>query len=271
MKGAAISMTITNYEPYQVANEYNITELLAHFDADYILDVLEDKLNNANFISSLSDPNFVASFEENFKLMNEEFPGDSQNIRNKREEVYTTIIDMLTKRFNLEFNTVDPNIDLYTAAYYLYDFLVCRRNIHMQNFFIAFIINNKDSLYSIMNIDDFRKSKDASSAYSKRVYDDPKIAVIDANMNQAISYINTMDISLLDIFQSIYTDSHLVSFMDNCFRDKDNFYRDYYCAPFKNPEIAPVLITNIKLGLQQLMGSATATHVHELIMDSVTN
>lgn len=258
-------MTITNFEPYQVATEGNIAELLAHFDSDYILQVLQDKLNNLSVATSLTDPNFVAAFEENFKLMNENFPGDSENIRAKREEVYTLLINMLCQKFNLEFNTVDPNIDIFTAAYHLYDFLVNNRNNHMVRFFTLFIINNKESLYQIMNTDDFRKNRDTSGGYSRKMYEDQKLAVISSNMNMAINYISTLDIRLLNIFQSIYPDQSIVAFMDNAFRDRGNFFAEHYCTCLRNPEAAPVIITNIRLSLQRIAGSKTLPYMDELI------
>ena len=33
-----------NMQPYIISNEYNITEILAHFDSDYVISTIEDKL-----------------------------------------------------------------------------------------------------------------------------------------------------------------------------------------------------------------------------------
>jgi hypothetical protein len=229
---------------------------------------LEDKLDSIDYTSSLIEPNFVGSFENNFILMQNEYPGDSQNIRIVREEVYRKIIDLLCNRFNLEFNNVDDTIDLYTAAYYLYDFLVCNRNTIMVNFFTAFIINNKDSLYSMLNVEDNKKPKDSSSVYGKRVYTDPKYAVISANIPTIINYISNMDIRLINIFQSVYVDINLVQFMDNAFADKGNFFKEHYCSAITNIEIMPIIITNIRLALQRLVGDISATHIDEIIASS---
>lgn len=261
-------MNMGNIEPYRINNEYNISEILAHFDSDYIMHTLEDKLDNIDYTSSLIEPNFVGSFESNFKLMQEQYPGDSQNIRIVREEVYRKIITLLCNRFNLEFNTVDDTIDLYSAAYYLYDFLVCNRNTTMINFFTAFIINNKDTLFSMLNIEDVRKAKDSSAAYGKRVYTDPKYSVISANIPTIINFISNMDIRLINIFQSVYVDIKLVQFMDNAFADKGNFFKDYYCSPVNNPELMPIIITNIRLSLQNLVGDISASHIDEIIAAS---
>lgn len=258
-------MNMGGIEPYRINNEYNISEILAHFGSEYAMHALEDKLEHIDYTSSLIEPNFVGAYESNFKLMEEEYPGDSQNIRSVREEVYREIIRLLCDKFNLSFNTVDDTINLYTAAYYLYDFLVCNRNNIMVNFFTAFIVNNKDLVYGILTSEDIKKNKDSSSAYSKRVYADPKYIAISANIPKIINYISTFDIQLSNIFQSTYIDLRLVQFLDNAFADKGNFFKDYYCSVINNVEMAPIIIINIRLALQRLVGDISASHIDELI------
>jgi len=258
-------MNMGSVEPYRINNEYNISEILAHFGSEYTMHALEDKLDHIDYTSSLIEPNFVSAYENNFKLMEEEYPGDSLNIRSVREEVYRDIINLLCKKFNLSFNSADDTIDLYTAAYYLYDFLVCNRNNIMVNFFTAFIINNKDTLYNILTQEDLKKNKDSSSAYGKRVYVDPKYIAISANIPRIINYISTFDIQLNNIFLSTYVDFNIVQFLDNAFADNGNFFKDYYCSVVNNIEMAPIIIINIRLALQRLVGDISASHIDELI------
>ena len=258
-------MSISATELYEINNEYNVTDILAHFDSNYILNIIEDKLENISFATSQIEPNIVVSFENNFKNMNDRFPGDSQNIRNIREQVYRDIIRILTNKFNLQFNISDENIDLYTAAYYLYDFLMSHRNNIMVNFFTAFIINNKESLCTTLNIEEFRKGKDSAAAYSKRVYQDNKFAIISANMPAIINYVSTLDITLLNIFQSTYKDIKLVQFLDNAFADKGNFFKDYYCSILNKPEELPIIITNIRLALQSHVGNISQSDINEFL------
>ena len=248
-------------QPYVINNEYQLADIISHFDADYIFHVVEDKLKNISFTNSLIETNIVDAFESNFKKMNDDFPGDSQNIRNIREQVYRDLIRILTERFNLSFNTVDDTIDVYTAAYYLYDFLVSNRNNIMINFFVSFIINNKESLCNLLDMDNFKKNKDSSSAYSKYIYDDNKFAIISANIQQVINYISTLDVSLVNIFQSSYKDLKLVMFLDNAFADKGNFFRDFYCSILSNPEESPIVITNIRLSLQGIVGGINNNNI----------
>ena len=53
-------MSIAGVEPYKISNEYNITEILSHFDSNYIFDIIQDKLNTIDYSSSLIESNIVA-------------------------------------------------------------------------------------------------------------------------------------------------------------------------------------------------------------------
>lgn len=252
-------------EPYAIANEFNITELLEHFDTNYIYDMINDKIEHIDYASILEEPNIIASFEENFKIMNDNYPGDSQNIKSIRVQVYTDIINILCEKFNLQFNEVDEYIDKYTVAFYLYDFLICNRNKYLVNFFTSFIINNKDSLCSFLNLEDYRKSKESAAIYSKRVYDDNIYGIISANIVQVIQHIATLDITLYNIFQSTYTSTEVVNFLDNAILDKGNFFKDYYCIVLGESENMPVIITNIRLMLQSIVGNINQQGIQEIM------
>lgn len=243
-----------NNEIYLISNEFNVTQLLAHFDSDYVIGALEEKLNDINYTSSLEEVNIVASFEQNFKMMENEFPGDSQNIKMVREQVYRQIIDILCDKFNLKFNNTDEFIDLYSAAFYLYDFTVSKRNINLINFITSFIINNKDSLYQALDLDSYRKNKDSTTLYNKHIYTNNKFALISANIEKVINYIATFDIKLLNIFQSVYINQQIVMFLDNAFADNGNFFKDYYYSMIINPILAPRIITDIRFQLQKIYG-----------------
>lgn len=250
---------------YEVSNEYNVAEMLGHLDSNYIFDMINDKLNSIDYSTTLPETNIVTAFEENFKFMNDQYPGDAVNIRAVREQVYRDIIFILCEKFNLRFNEEDDNIDPYTAATYIYEFLICKRNEIMINFFTSFIINNRESLCRILNIEDFKKTKDSAAAYSKHVYDDQKFALISANMNKVISHISTLDITLYNIFQSTYNNQEVINFMGNAFADKANFFQDQYCCVLKQPDVLPIIITNIRLELQKIVGNISQSNIHEIM------
>lgn len=254
----------TNLELYNMNSEFTITELLSHFDSDIIIDIMRDKLSG-NRYKTLPEPNIISSFEENFKRMNEEFPGDSQNINTIRVRVYREIIETICEAYNLQFNYLDESIDLYSAAYYIYDFLICNYSKILVNFFTSFIMNNSDSLYKNLNLESLKKSKDSSTIYGKSVYDTPKYALISANLEKVIKYISTLDITLNNIFSSTYVDIKIVEFLDNIVADKGNFFKDYYCSVLDKIEILPIVLTDIRLQLQNYLGNISTTGIKEYL------
>lgn len=135
----------------------------------------------------------------------------------------------------------------------------------MINFFTSFIVNNKDALYRMLNLEDFKKNKDSAAAYGKRVYADQQYAVISANIPAIMNYICTLDISLLNIFQLTYKDINLVSFLDNAFADRGNFFKDYYCSALQKIEEVPIIITNIKLSLQSQVGINNSSSLEDYL------
>ena len=72
-------MNSANLELYNISSENNLTELLSHFDSGFVLNIIEDKINMKQYVS-MPQSNIVKSFEENFKVMKEQFPGDGENI-----------------------------------------------------------------------------------------------------------------------------------------------------------------------------------------------
>ena len=251
---------------YDITNEYNLSEMLEHFDSEYIFDVINNKLNNIDFASILPEPNITISFENTFKAWDEKYPGDTDNVRLIREQVYTDIINAICNRFNLRFNAEDDNINRFTAAYYLYDFLVCHRVTYMVNFFTSFIINNKADLVQILSAEDYKRNKDSASTYSKQIYTDQTYGLISANIEQVLGFIAELDITLYNIFQSIYANPSELEFLDNAFADKGNFFKDFYASILDQPENLPIVIVNIRLALQNLVGNINSQSIQELMV-----
>ena len=142
---------------------------------------------------------------------------------------------------------------------------MCNRNNYITNFFTSFIVNNKESLCRFLNLEDYRKSKESAATYGKRIYDDPMYGAISANMPTVIRHIATIDISIMNIFQSIYTNPEVLLFLDNAIADCGDFFRDFYCSILEQPEIMPIIITNIRLSLQKIVGDISQSTIQEIM------
>ena len=55
--------------PYQISNEYNVAEIIQHYDINYILDIISNKVNNINYASTLVEPNIIDVLMETFREM----------------------------------------------------------------------------------------------------------------------------------------------------------------------------------------------------------
>ena len=259
--------TNTNLGPYDISSEKNLTDLLAHFDSDFVLGIIEDKITNRHYIP-IREANIIASFEQNFKTMHDMFPGDDENINTVRSRAYTEIVDILRKGFNLSCMLQDST-DLYLAAYYLYEFLISDSGPIMINFFTSFIINNKDSLYNSLNLENYRKNKDSSTLYNKRIYVDPKYVTISANLELVLDNIITLDITLDNIIQTTYMNPQVVNLFAELITDKGDYFKDYYCSLLKRQDELPVILTDIRLQLQRMI--AGGNNIDNFITKEVSN
>ena len=232
--------------------EYEVSEILEHFNSQYVFDVIQDKINNRFtpvLVMGSSDPNIVVSFEDNFKRCIATYPDDIQNIKSVREETYNEIIDIIAKNYNFRFKYID-GVEGYTYAYYLYDFFVCNFSKYIAKFFAKYIFDNKDNLYNALGLEAYKKNKDGATAYGKRVYEDNKLAVISANIVFVVNAIRTFDITPQIIFSSIYGTQEIVNLLSACIEfPYDIFKVLFYSA---TPDYEPILFTDIRLELQQL-------------------
>lgn len=250
--------------PEQIDSEYNLAECIEHFDTEYLLDIIRNKINNINYANTLTEPNLISSLEADFKVFIARVPDDEPNIKTIREELLRKIIELICNKFNLQFNNDDDSIDLGAAAFYLYDFLICNRVNYMINFFVTFIINNKNSLCENLSLEEYRKSKDMGM-YSKKVYADPKYGLIATNMKSVLQHIVSIGVTLYNIFQMTYTEPNIVAFLDNIVTDRGDFCKDFYASVIMRPEIEPIINVGVRLALQKIVGNLTTQDLREFM------
>lgn len=241
----------TNSNTYTIQAENEVASILSNFSTEYINgvigDILEDRLNS---FSTIGKPNYVIAYESNFKNMMLQYPSDKDNIIQVRNDTYREIVDMIANAYKIEV-IYDDDVDIFTLARYMYDFFISNYNIYICNFFVAYINREKDGLYSSLNLDESKKSKDISTIYNKKMYSDIKIAIINANLDKVISFISTLDFSMEDILEFIYVnDQYVIRLFSDHLRPYYNLYKSMFIPMISNPNIYPMISTIIKLNLQ---------------------
>lgn len=249
---------ISNSDIYQVNAERDITVILSKFNTNFIYDCIDNALSskyNAQFI--IPNPNLVRSIEENFTIMLQNFPDDKANILACREETYLEIIHYLCGKFNLSFTDSDQ-VNLYSAAYYLYDFLVGNYLQNLTNFFAKFIMHEKNNLYKSLNLDRFKKSSNIN--YGKKLIKDSNTSIILIQISYIIDQLMAFDFDFNTIVSITYDNNNIAKFIIELFGDNEYFY-NFYKNDICNAYIRPNIITNIRLLIQNSAVSEDALNM----------
>lgn len=236
-----------NNHIFNIVSENQIATILGHFNSDYIMSSIIEKINSRNFYS-MNNPNVVYSYELNFQQIKQLYPTDMQHIDGVRSETYKEIIEILCRHHNLSFD-YESQIDYYSAAFYLYDFLVSNFSNHIISFFVKYLVLEKSRLYEYIS----SRGSDRDLGYSKKIYKDNKIATISSNLDIVLDYIKGMDIPIYSIINALYP-TEIANFLNQLIAPIGDFYKDIYVATFNDPFMMPEIVTGIKLQLQAKYG-----------------
>lgn len=237
---------------YEVTNDNELAYILSKFDIDYVYTTVTESLANKLRMYDMPLPNIVISFEHAFKQVEEDYPDSKQQIWTTREDVYNNIIRTLCDNYQLVFDDNDT-YDKFTSAMYMYNFLVSNFQNNIINFFVTYIIKEKSSIYEMLSLSDSRKNKDSSTIYAKKVFKNPKLGVISANLEYVLTNIcNSFDIGFDDYLEIIYpnTDKIIRDHLLAVLRPTNDFFKEYIGSCFNTP-FRPILLTAIRLGLQE--------------------
>lgn len=234
---------------YDIISEANTSMVINHFDIDFILDVVKDNLNRKTSIYQPSLPNVVSAVESHYNiLMAEE---DSTEVSDMRNNIYEVVLSMICESHNLQIDTSQEEFDIFTLTYYLYDFLISNFKQYLVNFFSYYIYKEKDNIYKTFNLVDQRKNKDSSTVYGKKMYDDQKIAIINANIPMVIGGMGAFDIGFEDVLRSVYP-VDVVNFILAHVSPTGDFFKDVYIFNVLNTNVSQSLITDIRFTLHTL-------------------
>ena len=236
-----------NDQIYNMVAEGEVAQLLSQFNSSYVMDVIDSNIRNRfAYNPTVSNPNIVNSYEINFKDMLGRFPSDSDNIMSIRYETYLNIINKICSAFNLAYLGNEP--DGYILAYNLYDLFVSGYARNIINFFARFIYTNRNELYDSIGLEKYKKVKDSSSNYIRKVYNDQNVAIIIARIKEVIYYISGFDIDFYTFLIYNYN-RDMSDYIYNNIQPLGNIFKDEFCQVLNNPAI----LTDIRISIQKLM------------------
>lgn len=244
----------TNGEILTNVNTDNLlSNILSNFDSKYIIDIVRDSINMRFRPFNVGMPG-INAFEQNFQniINGLEDYNQKQKTFEVREQTYQEVINILCQYFNLGYNP-DENIDTYSVAYYMYDFLVANFSASIINFFTSFIVRNQDMLFSQIN-----PSKENLNNYSKKVYGNSHLGFIHSNLSIVMDNIADMDINMNTLLDYAATDMTCQQVFRYTVIENNNLFRDHFVPFLKNYSSRTDLITSVKLALQEYATADTA-------------
>lgn len=222
--------------------------ILDRFDEDYVMDVVKRSIEKRFRPYDQKMPNVVYGFEQQFVSIFANFGSNNDDVAQKRQEVYVDIINTLCVAHNFTFNAAD-DMDYYSAAYYLYQFLVSEYTTNIITFFTNFLITERNGIYQSLNLAEFRKN-DMALHYSKKIFRDEKLGMIHGCMAYVMDNIQSFDIDFYSVLNHVYADKSIARYIYSLVVDNMNFFKSFYMADVLNPKISADLQTLIKMNLQ---------------------
>jgi hypothetical protein len=235
-----------------INTDYGIGTILSNFDSEYINHVISDSIDLRFRPFNGPMPNMVDILNREFAIIKSKSPDYIDQVEDVRNETMINIINTICNYFNLTFaGPIDAmSIDeIYSVARTLYDVFVAQFTIHMNNFFVSYIIQNADSIYSYLERDSSAKKPKDSGIYAQKNYIDPKFVIIHANLNQVIINMAAYDITLNQLLSYIL-DPYTAQYISNMVVDNNDIYKNFYASYIRDPKTMAGVLTNIKLQLQ---------------------
>lgn len=244
---------MNNNVAYNIVAENELSIILSHYSTEFVISVVEEALNRRKTeFPIMQIPNIVAAWESNFNMIISDYidyPQAREEVIAVRNSTYSEIIKCICKEFNLNF-TIDEYVDIYTAAYNMYDFFVCCYANNLVNFICNFIFREKASLYEAMSLSEYKKNKDSGTIYGKKLFKDVRLAIINANLNKVIDYISVMDIPLYNIFAS-NPNTFMGNYMNSIVSTEGDFFKNFYMQTL-NSHLRADYLTAIRLTLNSM-------------------
>lgn len=242
-----------NLQAYNVASETELAEVLSNYSSEFVYSVVDNAMKVRFQEVPLSTvPNVIAAWEANFKAIVSTYGDEAKaEVARVREETYHEIIKTICTEFGLNF-TIDDNVDLYSAAYHLYDFFVSRFTDNLIDFFAYYIYKEKAALYDGLGLTELKKNKDTSTIYGKKIYKDTRLAIINANIDLVMTNVCGLDIPFHQIIGVICgNESAMTRYLLTIVSAGPEFFKNAFVSVVES-DIKPDILTHIRLKLQRV-------------------
>lgn len=247
-------MINTNEAIVNIDTDSALESILYNISDDYIQASIEEALKYKFRPYATRMPNIVYLLENKFISIKSVYTGSNQQIIDeKRETLYTNIINQICNYYNLSIVNEIPTEHIYMVTYMLYQILVSEFSERMLAMFSNFVFNNRDSLYHSLS----QAQIDDRSAYTKKVYTDPVQIAIYENMTFILDNVASLDFSM-EVLLALLADKNASDIICRYIGENRSLYKYHYASYITNLATRTDMITNIKLQFVNLYQSRVA-------------
>ena len=228
-----------------------IGSILSNFDTSWVMNTIHDSLNMKFRPFGEPMPNFVDILNRQFDSVIDAGPDYKEKINETKidtyKEIITAICDYYGLVFTEPFEEINP-VELYGIAHTMYDIFISRFTDYMIHFFVTYITQNIDSIYSyLMNDDTVKKPRDKDIPVKS--YVNPKFHIIHANLNKIVMNMISYDIPLNTLL-SYFVDQNTLYRLSMLLTDTGDIFKNHYAVYLQDQRYMADLLTSIKLKLQ---------------------
>lgn len=252
---------ITNNTDFGIVSDSEITSVISNFSDDMIMDIIGRNAENKFRPYQYYVGNLIAAIENTFKSNAENYPQFFAETSQRREEIYSKILNYLCSLHGLSLH-IDENADLYSLTYFLYDFTISRFTINIINFFANYIVSEANTLYQYLNLSDTKKNKNSSSIYSKKLFKgNSKLAAIHSNLEIVIDAICGFDIDMESLISIATYDKNITTLLTSNISEIHNLFRTLFVPYIKDPRYRAVIITLVRMRLQEMEANTDINNI----------
>ena len=242
---------LMNDKIYENQANDQLAVILAQFDSNYIMDIMDDTINGILVsFDTMPRPNIVLGFEQNFKELLSIYPFEEDNVNQCRRETYDTIIKNICSKFNIHY-VENEDVDKYSLARWMYDFYVANFSKYFINFYCRYLLNNKEDICSQFVTD--QQAKDISSIYSNYAFgEDKDMVTIAANLPTILKTLSNMPIADGVIYRYAYPEGmeSVVYLLESSLSSLTPIFEIYNRILF-NEDMYGTVITQIRIAIQK--------------------
>lgn len=244
-------MSLPLNSDYDIISTAEVSSIIDKYSPEMLNISLNGVLQTKETYHNIPIGNMIEAFEHNFKRDLERIPQYQADMLERRAELYTSITEKVCAAHNMTFN-VDPNMDIYSASYYIYDFLVSHYYQFCIEFFSTFLSAEAESICKMLEDSGIQIS---AHQYAKKRYGGKysSIGVIHTHLNEVLDMLASFDISFETIIRTEIKDPATANFMLTALTDNGDFFKDFYMRTISGSNRAEA-VTNIRFKLMPVMG-----------------